>query len=234
MQTNTTMRRSLLTLILGIAAGICVALLLVTPRLSGAAGDGAKGHKLVIGTPAAFKAPAGLEVATIAGGCFWAMQTEFQMLKGVEKVQAGYAGGDAVKPSYEQVCEGTTGHTETVQIIYDPKIISYQDLIHIFLTNIDPTTLNRQGNDSGTQYRSSIFYHSAAQRDAAEKVIRDITAAKTYRNPIVTEVTPYKNFYVAEQYHQDYCDKNPGQGYCVAVVAPEVSSFKAKNRARLK
>ena len=232
-------RRSLLTLILGVALGACVGFVLLSPALSGAfSGAGKKagpgGHKLVVGEPATLKAPAGKEVATIAGGCFWAMQTEFQMLKGVDKVVAGYAGGTVAKPSYEQVCNGDTGHAEAIQIVFDPKIIAYKDLTRIFLTNIDPTTLNRQGPDSGTQYRSAIFYHNAGQREIAEKTIAALTAEKRFRNPIVTEVMPYKNFYSAETYHQDYCDKNPSQGYCVAVVSEEVSRFKEKNKARLK
>jgi len=162
------------------------------------------------------------------------MQTEFEQLRGVDTVVAGYAGGSVTRPSYEQVCTGATGHAETVQIIFDPKVISYTDLVRIFLTDIDPTTLNRQGNDGGTQYRSAIFYHSAAQRQTAEKVIASITKEKLYPDSIVTEVVPYRNFYAAEAYHQDYFAHNPNQPYCAAVVAPEVRRFQQMNRARLK
>jgi peptide-methionine (S)-S-oxide reductase len=178
--------------------------------------------------------PAGRQVATFAGGCFWAMQTEFKQLRGVDSVVAGYAGGNVPHPSYEVVCSGMTGHAETVQIIFDPKVITYTDLLRIFFTDIDPTTLNQQGNDSGTQYRSVIFYHDVAQRDAARKVIKEITAKKLYPDPIVTEVVPYKNFYAAEDYHQDYCTHNPGQPYCANVVASEVQRFVKMNRERLK
>ncbi len=175
----------------------------------------------------------GDRTATFAGGCFWAMQTAFQQLKGVKSVVAGYSGGSVAQPSYEQVCLGNTGHAESIEIVFDPKVISYTELLRIFLTDIDPTTLNRQGPDAGTQYRSAIFYHDAAQKEAAQKVIQEITAKKLYANPIVTEVTAYQKFYPAEKYHQDYCDKNPLQPYCVSVVGPEVRRFQKMNRDRL-
>jgi peptide-methionine (S)-S-oxide reductase len=216
---------------MALAAGLS----LVAPALVGAAGaQGATGHKLVVGEPAPLKTPAGREIATLAGGCFWALQTEFKMLRGVDTVVAGYAGGTVARPSYEQVCTGMTGHAETVQVTFNPRVISYADLLRIYFTDIDPTTLNRQGNDEGAQYRSAIFYHSAAQRDAAEKAIQQITKERIYRDPIVTEVAPYTNFYAAEPYHQDYCTHNPNQGYCAAVVAAEVSRFQRINGGRLK
>ena len=174
------------------------------------------------------------ETATFAGGCFWAMQTEFEKLRGVNKVTAGYSGGTAPHPSYEQVCTGTTGHAETVQIVFDPAQISYEELVHIFLTAIDPTTKDRQGNDKGTQYRSAIFFHDPAQEASARKVIAEIDKARLYSQPIVTEVDPYQSFYDAEAYHQDYFAAHPNQGYCAAVVAPEVNRFVQMNRARLK
>ncbi len=203
-------------------------------RAAGAQNPRPTGHKLVVAQPAPLSTPDGREVATLAGGCFWAMQTEFEQLRGVDKVVAGYAGGSVSRPSYEQVCTGATGHAETIQITYDPKVISYAELLRIFLTDIDPTTLNRQGNDTGTQYRSAIFYHNEAQRQAAEKAIAAITQEKLYRAPIVTEVVPYRNFYAAEGYHQDYFAHNPDQPYCAAVVAPEVRRFQQMNRTRLK
>lgn len=196
--------------------------------------DPAHVHKLTMGEPAPLKAPAGREIATLAGGCFWAMQTEFESLKGVDKVVAGYAGGSVPNPSYEQVCSETTGHAETVQIVYNPAVISYADLLRIYFTDIDPTTLNRQGNDTGTSYRSMIFYHNAKQRETAEKIIQEITAKKIYHDPIVTEVTPYRSFYTAEAYHQDYYVHNPDEPYCANVVAHEVQRFRKMNRARLK
>jgi peptide-methionine (S)-S-oxide reductase len=192
------------------------------------------GHRLVIGQPAAISVPAGKEVATLAGGCFWAMQAEFESLRGVDSVVAGYAGGTVVHPTYEQVTSETTGHAETVQIIFDPKVVSYADLMRIYFTDINPTTLDSQGPDSGESYRSVVFYHNTKQRDIAEQTIREITAQRLYPAPIVTAVEPYRNFYAAEGYHQDYFAHNPNQPYCAFVVAHEVSRFRDMNRARLK
>ncbi len=178
--------------------------------------------------------PPGKEIATIAGGCFWCVEAVLEDLKGVDKVVSGYSGGQVANPSYEAVCTGTTGHTEAVQITFDPKVISYADLLHIFFTTHDPTTLNRQGADSGTQYRSAIFYHNAEQKAIAEKVIKEITAEKLYPNPIVTEVTAISNWYPAEDYHQNYFAQNPNQGYCAIVIAPKVRKMRAKYQDKLK
>jgi len=178
--------------------------------------------------------PKGRQVATLAGGCFWALQSEFEELRGVDRVVAGYAGGKTRNPTYEDVCTGMTGHAESIQITFDPKKVSYTDLLRIFLTDIDPTTKDRQGNDAGTQYRSVIFYHDAAQQAAARQAIERITASRLYSDPIVTEVVPFSGFYPAEAYHQDYFAHNPQQPYCAQVVAPEVSRFRKLNSARLK
>ncbi len=166
------------------------------------------------------------EVATLAGGCFWCLEAVFDELKGVEDVQSGYAGGTVRKPTYEQVCTGRTGHAEVVQITYDPSVISYHDLLEIFFVIHDPTTLNRQGPDSGTQYRSAIFYHSPEQKAEAEKMIAELTATKVWDDPIVTQVVPLETFYPAEEYHRDYYRRNPNQGYCQVVIAPKVAKVR--------
>lgn len=178
--------------------------------------------------------PQGKEVATFAGGCFWCTEAIFRELKGVDKVVSGYSGGQVTNPSYEQVCTGTTGHAEAIQITFDPKVISYDDLLHIFLTTHDPTTLNQQGNDYGTQYRSAVFYHDDEQKRAAQEVIKEVEAAHIWNNAIVTEVTPYTNFYSAEAYHQEYFERNPEQGYCRVIIAPKVTKFRQKYRDKLK
>jgi peptide-methionine (S)-S-oxide reductase len=177
---------------------------------------------------------AALETATLAGGCFWCIEAVFDDLKGVASVVSGYAGGTVANPTYKQVCTGTTGHAEVAQITFDPKIISYADLLRVFFTVHDPTTLNRQGHDVGTQYRSAIFYHNAAQKQIAQDVIREITAEKIWRDPIVTQVASFEVFYPAEDYHQEYFANNPNQPYCQAVVAPKVAKFRAHYRERLK
>ncbi|PYP38033.1 MAG: peptide-methionine (S)-S-oxide reductase [Gemmatimonadetes bacterium] len=166
------------------------------------------------------------ETATLAGGCFWCLEAAFQDLKGVEKVQSGYAGGHIANPSYEQVCTGTTGHAEVVQITFDPTVVSFDDLLHVFFTIHDPTTLNRQGEDVGTQYRSAIFYHTPQQKATAERVIRELEAEKVWDDPVVTELKPLDAFYPAEQYHRDYYRRNPNQGYCRAVIAPKVAKVR--------
>jgi peptide-methionine (S)-S-oxide reductase len=166
------------------------------------------------------------ETATLAGGCFWCLEAAFQDLKGVEKVQSGYAGGHVANPSYEQVCTGTTGHAEVVQITFDPTVVSFDDLLHVFFTIHDPTTLNRQGADVGTQYRSAIFYHTAEQKATVERVIRELEAEKVWDDPVVTELKPLDAFYPAEQYHRDYYRRNPNQGYCRAVIAPKVAKVR--------
>lgn len=174
------------------------------------------------------------EVATLAGGCFWCLEAVYDELKGVTDVVSGYMGGSALNPTYKQVCTGLTGHAEVVQITFDPAVITFQDILGVFFTIHDPTTLNRQGADVGTQYRSAIFYHSPEQKAAAEHVIADLNAAGLWGNPIVTEVTPTSTFYTAEDYHQDYFANNPTQGYCMAVVAPKVAKFRKQHIARLK
>jgi len=175
-----------------------------------------------------------VEVATLAGGCFWCMEAVFDELKGVESVESGYSGGHVQRPSYSQVCAGDTGHAEVVQVTFDPLTLSYKDLLTIFLTIHDPTTLNRQGNDVGTQYRSVIFYHNEQQKNIAEEVIREIGAAKIWDDPLVTELTPFGQFYIAEDYHQEYFKKNPFQGYCRAVIAPKVTKFRHNFTDKLK
>ena len=166
------------------------------------------------------------EVATLAGGCFWCLEAAFQDLKGVERVQSGYAGGRVANPSYEQVCTGTTGHAEVVQITFDPEVVSFDDLLHVFFTIHDPTTLNRQGVDVGTQYRSAIFYHTADQKAAAERVIAELQSEHVWDDSIVTELKPLEAFYPAEEYHRDYFRRNPTQGYCSAVIAPKVAKVR--------
>jgi peptide-methionine (S)-S-oxide reductase len=174
------------------------------------------------------------EVATLAGGCFWCLEAAFQDLKGVEKVQSGYAGGHVPNPSYEQVCTGSTGHAEVVQIRFDPQIVSFDDLLHIFFTIHDPTTLDRQGADVGTQYRSAIYYHTPEQKATAERVIAGLQADKVWDDAIVTELKPLDAFYPAEEYHRDYYRRNPNQGYCRAVIAPKIAKVRKQYFDRLK
>jgi len=174
------------------------------------------------------------EVITLGGGCFWCLQPIFQELRGVTKVEVGYSGGSVSNPSYEHVCADTTGHAEVVQVTFHPNEISYEDLLRIFFTVHDPTTLNRQGHDAGTQYRSAIFYHTPEQKAEAERVIAEITKEGLWDDAIVTEVTPVKAFYRAEEYHQDYFRKNPYAGYCRAVIAPKVAKFRKKYANRLR
>jgi peptide-methionine (S)-S-oxide reductase len=173
------------------------------------------------------------EVATLGAGCFWCVDTIFRELRGVTTVVSGYAGGTREYPSYEQVCTGATGHAEVVQITFDPTVISYRDLLDVFFTVHDPTTLNRQGADVGTQYRSVIFVHSPEQREIAEQAIADITVEKLWDDPIVTQVMDATEFYPAEDYHQDYYTNNPNQGYCRMVIAPKVAKFRSKYLAKL-
>ena len=175
-----------------------------------------------------------LEVATLGGGCFWCLEAVYLELRGVEKVVSGYAGGADPNPSYEAVCTGMTGHAEVVQITFDPQVVTYRELLEVFFTIHDPTTLNRQGMDVGTQYRSVIFYHSPEQMATSTDVIAEISAAEIWPNPIVTEIEPLAVFYPAEEYHQRYFERNPNQGYCRAVVAPKVSKFRSKYFEKLK
>ena len=174
------------------------------------------------------------EVATLAGGCFWCLEAVYKELRGVERVGSGYIGGTMPQPNYQQVCSGTTGHAEAVEITFDPQVVSYEDLLNIFFTIHDPTTLNRQGADMGTQYRSAIFYHDETQRTVAERVIARLTADEVWAAPIVTEVVPAAEFYPAEDYHQDYFERNPAQPYCRAVVAPKVAKFRKHFLEKLK
>lgn len=174
------------------------------------------------------------ETATLAGGCFWCLEAAFQQLKGVEQVQSGYAGGHVPNPSYENVCTGTTGHAEVVQITFDPAVASFDELLHVFFTIHDPTTLNRQGGDVGTQYRSAIFYHSPEQKATAERVMAELQAEKLWDDPIVTELEPLQAFYPAEEYHRDYFRRNPNQGYCRAVIAPKVAKVRKLYLDKLK
>src|SRR4051812_32605229 len=166
------------------------------------------------------------ETATLGGGCFWCLEAVYQELKGVQHVESGYAGGHVPDPSYEQVCEGTTGHAEVVRVEFDPILVSYREILEIFFTIHDPTTLNRQGNDVGTQYRSVIFHHTPEQQRDARETIASLEREKVWEDPIVTEVQPFSVFYAAEGYHQDYFNKNPNQPYCSAVVAPKVSKVR--------
>ncbi|HEY4002062.1 MAG TPA: peptide-methionine (S)-S-oxide reductase MsrA [Candidatus Xenobia bacterium] len=176
--------------------------------------------------------PKGLQVATLAGGCFWCMEALYQRLDGVVHVVSGFSGGTVPNPSYELVCTGNTGHAEAVQITFDPKRISYRDLLQVFWQMHDPTTLNRQGNDAGTQYRSAIFYHDEEQHRLAEETKKQAQAL--YPNPIVTEIVPYRNFYSAEAYHQDYYNQHTSQGYCRVVIEPKIEKFRQLFHDRLK
>jgi len=175
------------------------------------------------------------EIATLAGGCFWCLEAVFDQLKGVQSVESGYMGGATPNPSYEAVCGGRTGHAEVVQVTFDPDVVSFRDLLAVFFTIHDPTTLNRQGNDTGTQYRSAIFFHSPGQEQAAREVIARLEKEKLWRDPIVTEVAPASKFYVAEQYHQEYFERVGGSNpYCSAVIEPKVAKFRKQYMERLK
>ena len=166
------------------------------------------------------------EVITLGGGCFWCLEAVYLEVKGVEKVESGYAGGTKPNPSYQQVCNGTTGHAEVVQITFDPAAVSLQNLLDVFFTIHDPTTPNRQGYDVGTQYRSAIYYNTPEQKEVVDRTIANLTAEKVWNKPIVTELKPLDIFYKAEEYHQNYFARNPGQGYCQAVVAPKVAKLR--------
>ena len=174
------------------------------------------------------------DTATLAGGCFWCLEAVYEQLKGVESVVSGYAGGHAANPTYQQVCTGTTGHAEVVQITFDPEVITYRDILDVFFTIHDPTTLNRQGADVGTQYRSAIFYHSPEQKATAEATLADVDQSDLWDDPVVTEIAPLDTFYPAEDYHQEYYRNNPNQGYCRVVIAPKVAKFRKQYLDRLK
>ncbi|MCW5962344.1 MAG: peptide-methionine (S)-S-oxide reductase MsrA [Pyrinomonadaceae bacterium] len=175
-----------------------------------------------------------LETATLGGGCFWCTESVFDSVIGVEEVVSGYSGGHKENPTYEEVCSDSTGHAEVIQIKFDPETISYEEILEIFFGTHDPTTLNRQGNDIGSSYRSAIFYHSPQQKEIAEKVIKTLTDDDVFGKPIVTEVTELSNFYPAESYHQNYFANNPNQPYCAAVVAPKLGKFRQKFADKLK
>jgi peptide-methionine (S)-S-oxide reductase len=179
-------------------------------------------------------APPAVEVATLAGGCFWCLEAVFEQLQGVLAVESGYSGGATHSPAYHDVCEGDTGHAEVVQVTFDPGVITYRDILDVFFATHDPTTLNRQGNDVGTQYRSAIFYHSPEQKRAAEEKIAQLASERVFDAPIVTEVAPMTKFYQAETYHQGYFRANPAQPYCQFVVAPKLAKFRKKFAERLK
>lgn len=178
--------------------------------------------------------PSGKEIATLAGGCFWCLEAVFDELKGVESVVSGYMGGATANPSYEQVCSGRTGHAEVVQIAFDPAVVSFKEILEVFFVMHDPTTLNQQGNDAGTQYRSVIFYHSPGQKVQAEQVINNLNGAHIWSLPIVTDVAPAQTFYQAEGYHQEYFLRNPAQPYCMLVVAPKVAKLRKHFLGKLK
>ena len=169
------------------------------------------------------------EVATLAGGCFWCLEATFKEVDGIEKVVSGYSGGTVSNPSYREVCTGATGHAEAVQLLFDPRSISFRQILEIFFTIHDPTTLNRQGADVGTQYRSAIFYHNVEQKAIAEQVMQELDTANVWGAPLVTEVTPFREFYPAEDYHQGYFERNPEQAYCRLVIAPKLEKFRKQS-----
>jgi len=175
-----------------------------------------------------------IEVATLGGGCFWCLDAVYVDLKGVTRVESGYTGGKVANPSYREICNGKTGHAEVVQLSFDTNEVSFREILQIFFTIHDPTTLNRQGADVGTQYRSAIFYHDEGQRQIAEEVIAEIEGAGLWPNPIVTEVTPLTTYYPAEEYHQDYFSRNPSQAYCQVIIAPKVAKFRKQYLDRLR
>jgi len=230
MMTHSTLKNLRPALLLGLVLIVCAALL--TGRAPQPAFSDS--NEVTQGAIQPLKTPPGREVATFAGGCFWARDAMFRQLKGVGKVTSGFAGGHTAHPSYEQVCTGTTGQAETVQIIFDPKVVSYHDLLDVFFHTHDPTTLNAQAPDEGTQYRSAVFYHSKQQKAETEQVIREVGKSHLYSGSIVTQVVPYTGFWPAEDYHQNYFALNPDQPYCANVVAPEVAHFRELYHARLK
>ena len=184
--------------------------------------------------PPAPPSAARLETATLAGGCFWCLEAVFGMLRGIKRVVSGYAGGRVPNPTYKAVCAGTTGHAEAVQITFDPAEISYRELLDVFFTTHDPTTLNRQGADVGTQYRSAIFFHSPAQQATAEAAMAEVAASGLWPDPLVTELAPADPFFAAEDYHQDYYANNTSQGYCRIVIAPKVAKARKMHLAKLR
>ncbi len=180
------------------------------------------------------KSKSSLEVATLASGCFWCTEAVFQEIKGVLHVESGYSGGSIQNPTYEQVSTGTTGHAEAVQIQFDPRVISFREILDIFFSTHDPTTSNRQGADVGHQYRSAIFYHNGKQKATAEEIIKELTKENVFDSPILTEVNPFKVFYKAEEYHKDYFKKHPNQPYCRVVISPKIAKLRKKFKDKLK
>ncbi|HTT46019.1 MAG TPA: peptide-methionine (S)-S-oxide reductase MsrA [Thermoplasmata archaeon] len=174
------------------------------------------------------------ETATLGGGCFWCTEAVLSDVEGVSSVLPGYSGGTVANPTYEQVCTDRTGHAEVVQVTFDPAVVSYHDLLTIFMTTHDPTSLNRQGNDVGRQYRSVIFFHSPEQRVTAEQVVRELEDKQLWKRKIVTEIAPFSVFYPAEEYHRDYYRRNPASGYCAAIIAPKVAKFRKQYASKLK
>ena len=178
--------------------------------------------------------PVEVEVATIGGGCFWCTEAVFDIVEGVQKVESGYSGGQVPNPTYEEVCSGATGHAEVIQIVFKPDVISYKDILRIFFATHDPTTLNQQGSDIGTHYRSMILHHSDQQRDVAKEVIQEVDSSKVWGAKLITELRPFQVFYKAEDYHQKYFQKNPNQGYCKVIISPKVAKFRDHYREKLK
>jgi peptide-methionine (S)-S-oxide reductase len=174
------------------------------------------------------------EVATLGGGCFWCVEAVMELLRGVTKVESGYSGGHVQDPTYRQVCSESTGHAEVVRVTFDPTAVTFREVLEVFFATHDPTTLNRQGADHGTQYRSVVFYHSPEQKQTAEQLIAELNAARVWDRPIVTEVTPAQAFYMAEEYHQEFFRNNPTQPYCLGVVSPKVAKFRQKFADKLK
>jgi peptide-methionine (S)-S-oxide reductase len=174
------------------------------------------------------------ETATLGAGCFWCVEAVFQEVKGVTAVESGYTGGKSENPTYKEVCSGTSGHAEVCQIKFDPSVITFKDVLEVFFKTHDPTTLNRQGNDKGTQYRSVIYYHSKEQKELAEKIKKELDASGAWKDPIVTEISPLGKYTKAEEYHQNYFKTNPGQGYCAYVIAPKMEKFRKVFKEKLK
>lgn len=176
----------------------------------------------------------GMETATLGGGCFWCIEAVFDELKGVKQVESGYSGGFVPNPNYHQVCTGRTGHAEVVQIAFDPKVISFREILEVFFTVHDPTTLNRQGADVGTQYRSVVFYHTPEQQATVDQLVKELAENQAWQDPIVTEITPFETYYVAEDHHQGYFRLNGQQPYCQFVISPKMAKFRKVYRERLK
>jgi len=216
--------RTAVTVVVGLAVAVYAGSFLMSnqTRDEGKPADVSKTVSIAAPAPSSEK----LEIVTFGSGCFWCTEAVFQNLRGVKSAVSGYSGGKVVNPTYEQVCSGNTGHAEVIQVTYDPAVIPFEDLLRVFWRTHDPTTLNRQGHDVGTQYRSAIFYHNDEQRKIAEQYKKQLDESKTFSAPIVTEITPFEKFYSAENYHQKYYDLNPNQGYCQAVIRPKVEKFK--------